>query len=290
MPRISAAISGQAGRTLGQLLGFHGDFADRQLQLAFQHVGQAVHFALYALHLAALLVGGKGDIHVEERGAQHHLDVRRQGRFCVVLAHQHIDQRFQHQAVAGDVPARLQADAGVGGADAGGADEIRIIESAVEQLLPMLRLADPQPGHALGAAEQGSKRRHLAEKAVEPVGDLRQRAFDHMLQRAQAAARRRVYAQRAQAHFDVVRILRHGGQRRGGIVQGHEEPRSDAPRGGARGMHGMEWSMKRCRLGGGIREGQGSALDPLGPEAPDPRSLGGMAKPENPCAGFAGER
>ena len=91
-------------------------------------------------------------------------------------ADRYADQAAQHVVIAADIPARLQAYPVMNLADGLDPSEIRRIEAAGEQALPMRGLRLLQLRDAV--ADQLAKLRHRDGVLVEPVEYARQFRFD----------------------------------------------------------------------------------------------------------------
>jgi hypothetical protein len=129
-----------------------------------------------SLFLERFQIDGDGIIHVEHRrlddGGQlfgKRLSLLTGKERWPLLFHEATDELRHDKRIAADIPARLQADAGMGAADGSNTIHIALVEIAARKIAPMFLLALLGVAHMGLVGEEACYRRGLCKLAVELV-------------------------------------------------------------------------------------------------------------------------
>ena len=153
-----------------------GDMADDGMNFRLKGIGELPEFLLTVL-VTGFDVAGDRQIHVETDGLNDGAEDALQFRRLPAVAIDGGGHEFSHrQGIAADIPARLQPDSLVRGADGDRAVQLRLVEGAREQTGPVAALGalqmidrhSRQHGAGIGIG------RHMS---IETLQQLRQRRF-----------------------------------------------------------------------------------------------------------------
>ena len=135
---------------------------------------------LIALDRQGVQIGGDGQVHVQQgalvqlgQGLARLTVVGGAGEGLARAGRHRLDQLAQQHAVAADVPARLQADAGVGAADGGDGAAIVLVDPPVDNGVPVSDLGGPGAGHMGVVMEEAPRFGGGADTVVKGVQGAR---------------------------------------------------------------------------------------------------------------------
>jgi hypothetical protein len=200
----SAALKSGLGHVVGHA---EGEVLGRKLrQSSPDRIGDQgallllrLRFALETGLLGRLDVDGYREIHVEHHGLDQRCErfAGLSGSVLAAAAHEPLgpgladdglDQVVEDDGVAADVPARLQADAGMREADRAHFGHVALVEGAGADRRPVVDLGTLGPRHVRVVLEEALDLGRCAQALVELVEASRQLPIDDPLQLADALA------------------------------------------------------------------------------------------------------